>query len=162
MDPLQASRWVDGQLVLDATGPTTDFRLPSQVEGSGIALVEQHAAVLDQVRRHEAEVIRSERDLDAAGTNARMLVAAALDAAGHDKDPETAAMLQAEAGKHRQAEVAARAELEYRVHALEAYRAVAAQSLRFIRTEMRRRGMILPPLPPSLKDEADAPEGSAE
>jgi transcriptional regulator with XRE-family HTH domain len=162
MDPLQASRWVDGQLVLDATGPTTDFRLPSQAEGSGIALVERHAAVLDQVHQHEAEVIRSERDLDAARTNADMITAAALDAAEHDKDPETAAMLRAEAEKHRRTQAAAMAELHYRVTSAEAYQAVAIQSLRFIRAEMRHRGMILPPLPPSLKDEADAPEGSAE
>lgn len=162
VDPLQASRWIDGQLVLDATGPTTDFRLPSQVEGSGIALVEQHEGVLDQVRQHDAEVVRSERDADAAAASVMMITAAALDAAERDKDPETAARLQEEADKYRRARLAAQAQLDYRLHAAEAYRVVAVQSLRFIRAEMRRRDMILPPLPPSLKDEADNPEGSAE
>lgn len=156
MDPLQASRWIDGELMLDVTGPTTDLRPPPFGEGSGIGLLEEHAALLDQVSAHEAEVVRSERDLDAARTGVTMLEAAAADAAGHDNDPETSAALTAQAAKQREVMATAAATLAYRADAEEKYREVAAGSLRLIRAEMRRRGMILPPLPPSLKEAADA------
>jgi transcriptional regulator with XRE-family HTH domain len=162
VDPLQASRWIDGELVVDVTGPTADFRPPSAGERSGIALVEHHAALLDEFAKHEAAVIRGERDLDAARTNHTMIMAAAADAAGHDKDPETAGKLLAEGTELEQAIIAAGAELDYRVHAAEMYKPVVEQGLRFTRAEMRRRGMIPPPLPPSLKAEVDDSEGSAE
>jgi transcriptional regulator with XRE-family HTH domain len=159
MDPLQASRWVDGQLILDGTGPTSDLRAPSLGEESGISLIEQYAAVLDEVYKHDGEIVRSERDLDVARTTVSMTEAAAADAAGRDNDPETAAAMMARAAEQRKVVSAAEAELTYRVSAAEQYQLVAAQSLRFIRAEMRRRGMILPVLPPSLKDTADEPEG---
>jgi hypothetical protein len=159
MDPLQASRWVDGQLILEIAGSTTHLRAPSLGEESGISLIEQHEAVLDEVYRHDGEVVRTERDLDVARTTVSMTEAAAADAAGHDNDPETAAEMTARAAEQQKVVSAAEAALAYRVSSAEQYRLVAAQSLRFIRTEMRRRGMILPALPPSLKDTADEPEG---
>jgi transcriptional regulator with XRE-family HTH domain len=162
MDPLQASRWIDGELVLDVTGPTADFRPPAAGERSGIALLEHHAALLDEFGGHEAAVIRGERDLDAARANYTMIGAAADDAAGHDKDLEAAMKLHKEGKELQQAVRAAAAELDYRVRAAEMYKPVVEQGLRFTRAEMRRRGMIPPPLPPSLKAEVDNPEGSAE
>jgi transcriptional regulator with XRE-family HTH domain len=163
MDPLQASRWVDGELALDVTGPAADLRPPSSLgEESGIHLIERHAALLDQVYLHQGEVVRKERDLDAARTTVSGTEAMAADAAGHDNDPETAAAMTARAAEQRKVVSAAEAELAYRVSAEEQYRLqVAAPSLRSIRAEMRRRGMILPPLPPSLKEAADDPEGDA-
>jgi hypothetical protein len=159
MDPLQASRWVDGELTLDATGQAGGLRSPSLAERSGIGLIEEHAALLDQVHAHEGEVVRSEGAFDLARTTVSMTEAMAADAAGHDNDPETAAAMTARAAEQRKVASAAEAELAYRVSAAERYLVVAAQSLRPIRAEMRRRGMILPPLPPILKEMADDLEG---
>jgi hypothetical protein len=159
MDPLKASRWLDGQRILDVTGPTANLRVPSLGEESGISLVEQHAAVLDEVYKHDGQVVRAERDLDVARTTVSMTEAAAADAAARDNDPETAAAMTARATEQRRVVSAAEADLAYRVSAADQYRLVAAQSLRFVRAEMHRRSMILPALPPSLKDTADEPEG---
>jgi transcriptional regulator with XRE-family HTH domain len=161
MDPQQASRWVDGELTLDATGQAADLRSPSLAERSSIGLIEEHTALLDQVHTHEGEVVRSEGDFDLARTTVSMTEAMAADAAGHDNDPETAAAMTARAEQQREVAAAAEAELAYRVSAAARYLVVAAQQLRPIRAEMRSRGMILPPLPPSLKDTADDPEGDA-
>lgn len=161
IDPLQASRWIDGDLMLDLAGPSADFRSASFGERSGIALMEEHAAVISQVFTHEYEVARVQKDLAAARAGVKLTEAAAADAAGHDNDPQTAATLMAEAEKQREVVRSAEAELAYRINVEKTYREVAARSLRLIRAEMRQRGMILPPLPPYLKaaadDEGDTP-----
>lgn len=160
MDPLQASRWVDGELMLDVNGSAADLRPPARGEESGIWLIEQHASLLDQVYIHEREVVRSEGELDLARTTVSMTEAMAADAAGHDNDPETAAAMTARAVEQRQVVSAAERERDYFANAEEQYRLqVAAPALRFIRAEMRRRGMALPLLPPALKDTADDVEG---
>jgi hypothetical protein len=45
MDPLTASRWVDGELVLDVTGPATALRPPAAGEESSTRLIERHAGL---------------------------------------------------------------------------------------------------------------------
>lgn len=109
MDPLRASRWVDGELALDVTGPETVLRPPAAGEESGTWLAEHHAALVEQVQVREAELYRSIE------------------------------------------------EFESRKTVMDGYREVAEQSIRFIRAEMRRRGMTLPPLPAALKGAADGP-----
>jgi hypothetical protein len=160
MDPLQASRWVDGELTLDANGSAADLRPPSRGEESGTWLIEQHASYLDQVYIHEREVVRSEGDLDLARTTVSMTEALAADAARRDNDPVTAAAMTARAAEQRRRVTDAEEDRDYFVNAEEQYRLqVAAPKLRVIRAEMRRRGMALPLLPPSLKDTADDVEG---
>jgi hypothetical protein len=57
-----------------------------------------------------------------------------------------------QSAEHRKLGDRLKSELATLVSAAEKYRGVAAQSLRYIRAEMRRRGMLLPPLPPLMKD----------
>lgn len=161
VDPLMASRWVDGELVLDATKPQTVLRPPAVGEESSTWLAEQHAALLDRVEVQDAEVAQSATLLDLAVTSADMADAVAVTALKHDKNPEFAARMSAEADQHRKNASSARAEYQYKVTAAEQYREVAAQSLRFIRAEMRRRGMILPPLPEAFKNTTDGSDGDA-
>jgi transcriptional regulator with XRE-family HTH domain len=162
MDPLQAARWVDGELALDVTGPEPVFRTPGAGDQSGTRLAEEHASLLDEVRVHEAEIARCVRDLDVAETAIAMAVAEAADAAAHDESPAFLAEMEAEIAKRRQTAAVARDQLAYRTSVADRYQEAAAQSLRYIRAEMRRRGMLLPPLPPSLKDPADDMDGDAQ
>lgn len=162
MDPLQASRWIDGELALDMTGPEPVFRAPSAGDQSGTRLAEEHAGLLDQVRVHEAEIARCVRDLDVAETAVGMAVAEAADAAAHEENPAFLTEMEAEIGRRRHTAALARDQLALRTTDAERYRETAAQLLRYTRAEMRRRGMILPALPPSLKDPADDTDGYAE
>lgn len=162
MDPLQAARWVDGELALDVTGPEPVFRAPDAGDESGTRIAEAHASLLDEVRVHEAEIARCVRDLDVAETALRMAAAEAADATAHKESPAFLAELEAEIAKRRQTAAVARDQLAYRTSVAERYQETASQTLRYIRAEMRRRGMILPALPPSLKDPADDMDGHAE
>ncbi|MGH3269575.1 MAG: hypothetical protein ACRDN1_10995, partial [Trebonia sp.] len=72
--------------------------------------------------------------------------------------------LKAEAQTALAARDRAAAELAYKRSAAERYREAAGQSLRYIRADMRRRGMLPPALPASLVlDEEAGPveEGEA-
>lgn len=151
VDPLSASRWVDGELMLDVTGPATALRLPAAGEESSTRLLERHAGLLDEIHNHEAEAERATHDLDLARVTLHMAEAAAHDAASDgSSSPEGVARLEAEARERGQVLAAAEAELRYKMSAAQSYRDVAAQSLRYIRAEMRERGMLLPALPSSL------------
>jgi transcriptional regulator with XRE-family HTH domain len=160
MEPLQASRWVDGELALDASSPETAFRVPEVGEESGPRLAENHAALLEQVDVQEAEAARVAIEASVARTGADMAEAAASDALEHDKDAAAAAALKAEADRLRRLAADRSHESAYRTTAAAQYREVAAQSLRLIRAEMRNRGMLLPDLPPLLKDKVDGRDGS--
>ena len=159
VDPLAASRGIDGELALDLSSPETVFRVPDAGEESGPRLAENHAALLDQVAVQEAEAARVAIEASAARTAADMNDALATTALEHDKDPATAATLNAEADRLRRVADDRRREYEFRTTAADQYREVAAQSLRLIRAEMRRRGMLLPDLPPLLKDKVDGTDG---
>lgn len=161
MDPLQASRWVDGELALDVTGPEAAFRAPGAGDQSGTRLAEEHAGLLDEVRVNEAEVARCVLDLDVAETAVAMAKAEADDATAHGEDPAFIAEISAEVARRGETASVARAQLAYRTSAMENYREAASHGLRYIRAEMRRRGMLLPPLPPPLKDTIDDTDGDA-
>jgi transcriptional regulator with XRE-family HTH domain len=163
MDPLSASRWVDGELVLDVTGPSAVLRAPAAGEGSSTRLAERHAGLLEEIHRHEADAVRAARDLDVARVSLNLAEAVARDAASDGSStPEFVAAMEAEADKSRQAVPVAEAELRYKMNAAQSYREAAAQSLRYIRAEMRERGMFLPALPSSLRldEEVGPAEGS--
>jgi len=151
-DPLSGSRWVSGQLVLDVTRPELVFQPPAAGEESNARLAEQHADLLEQVRAREAEVAQHVTNVDAAMTGVSMLEALADTAVQADKNFAFAAKIREQAAEHRKLADRLKSELASRVSAAEKYREVAAQSLRYIRAEMRRRGMLLPPLPPLMKD----------
>lgn len=162
MEPLQASRWVDGELALDVTAPEPVFRGPKAGDESGTRLMEMHAGLLDEVRVHEAEIARCVLELDVRETAVRMAVAEAASATANKESPAFLAELEADIAERRQAAAVAGDQLAYRTSVAERYQEAAGQSLRYIRAEMRRRGMILPSLPPSLKDPADDTDGYAE
>lgn len=159
MDPLTASRWIDGELVLDVSGPKTMLRAPKAGDESGTRLAEQHAATVAEVEGVEAEVARCAQELDFAQTSMTMAEAAAADAEGLDHDSAAAEAKRAEAAKYREAAARARSQLDYRTSVAAKYRDAAEQSIRYVRAEMRHRGMILPPLPASLKGADDTEEG---
>jgi transcriptional regulator with XRE-family HTH domain len=151
VDPLSASRWVDGDLALDVTGPTTIFRDPASGEESTKRLIERHAGLVEKVHVNEAEVAQAVTRVGARRAAVDMTVALASTSREHDKNLDFAAKMEAEADKYRKDLEAAEAELAYKMRAAEGYREAAAQSLRYIRGEMRERGMLLPALPPSLR-----------
>lgn len=159
MEPLQASRWVDGELALDLSSSDTAFRVPEADQESGPRLAENHAAQLEQFDIQEAEAARLAIEASVARTAADMADALAVGALEHDKDAATAATLKAEADRLRSVAGDRSRESSFRTTAATQYREVAAQSLRLIRAEMRRRGMLLPELPPLLKDRVDGREG---
>ena len=161
MDPLMASRWVDGELALDVTEPEAVFRQPVAGDESGTRLAEAHESYLDEVRKGEAEVARAVLDLDVADTAVAMAKAEAEDAAAHGEDPAFIAEITAEVDRRRETASALRTRLDYRTSLVEERLESAARSLRYIRGEMRRRGMLLPVLPPSLKGIADDANGDA-
>ena len=70
MDPLMASRWVDGELVLDVSGPEAVFRTPAAGDESTTRLAEHHAALLEQVDVQDAEAARCAADIAAASVAA--------------------------------------------------------------------------------------------
>lgn len=160
MDPLQASRWIDGELALDVTGPEPAFRAPGAGDESSTRLAEAHASQLDEVRVHEAELARCVLDLDAAEAAVAMGQAEVDDATAHGEAPAFIAEVTAEVARRREKASAAREQLAYRTSRFESYREAAALGLRYIRAEMHRRGMLLPPLPPSLKDASDETDGN--
>jgi transcriptional regulator with XRE-family HTH domain len=124
------------------------FRLPAVGEESSARLVEQHAELLEQVHTREAEVAQYVTNVDAVMTGVRGLEAVAASAT----DPTFTASIMDQAAEHRRLGDRLRSELASRVSAAEQHREVAAQSIRDIRAEMRRRSMLLPPLPPLMKD----------
>jgi transcriptional regulator with XRE-family HTH domain len=146
-DPLSGSQWVSGQLALDLSGPELGFQLPPAGEESNARLAEQHADLLEQVRVRESEVSQQMINVDAVMTGVRELETIAESVAGQ----EHAALLMSRAAEHRKLGDRLTSELVSRVSATARYQVVAAQSLRYIRAEMRHRGMHLPPLPPSMK-----------
>lgn len=159
MDPLQASRWFDGRLKLDATRPKAILQPAPLGEGTSASLAEQHAALLNEFHAKDAEVVRSLGDLDRIQTTINLVGGELASAEKSDSSsPRYLNELRTEIGKQRQAEHVAESELSYRQNAADRYRDVAVGQLRFIRAEMRRRGMTLPPLPPSLKEADDDPD----
>lgn len=161
LDPLKASRWVDGELALDLSTPETAFRAPEAGEESSTRLAESHAAQLGQIDIQEAEAARLAIEANVATVTADTTEALAAVALEHDKDPATAAKLNAEADRLRRVAADRRDQSAYRTTAATQYREMAVQSLRLIRAEMRRRGMLLPALPPLLKDRVDGTEGES-
>lgn len=161
-NPLTGSRWIDGELTLDLTGPEPVFREPRTGDQSSIRLAEEHAELLDQVRVHEAEVARCVRDLDVAETAVAMAKAELEDATAHGEAAAFIAEITAEVARRRETASRARSQLAYRTELMEDHREAAARTLRYNRAEMGRRGMRLPPLPPPLKDTADDTDGHAQ
>jgi transcriptional regulator with XRE-family HTH domain len=161
MDPLSASRWIDGELMLDVSDQSATLRPPDEGEESSTKLLEQHAGYLDEIQVNDSEVGRVARDLDAVTAAIHLSEAAAADAEKADRDPAAAARLRSEADAHRKTRDSVRSELDYRMSAARQYRKAAVSNLRHIRAEMRRRGMLLPALPPSvtLDEGIDASEG---
>jgi transcriptional regulator with XRE-family HTH domain len=164
VDPLEAAKWVYGERVLNVTGSAIVLRSPrtdDMREDSSLLLAEEHEVVVGDVREGEAEVLRRARDLDAARAGVSGAHAAATDAAEHDGDLETAAALMAETERRQQIADAAEVQLASAMSNAAMYRRVAVLQLGSVRAEMRRRGMLLPDLPPSLKgidDTADQVE----
>ena len=155
-DPLSVSRWFRGERELEIEGANTTFRSPRGGAESGMYLAEEHDTLLDDIRVTEAEVAQAASDLDAVMAGIRMAEAAAADAAAVDRDPEAAARLAAEADKVKQTQAAAQEQLNNKMILARRYRDAVGPSLRYLRAEMRRRGMVLPPLPPSLRLEDDS------
>lgn len=148
VDPLSGSKWVNGELALDLNGPELGFQVPPAGEESNARLAEQHAELLEQVRDREAEVAQYVINVDAAMTGVRGLETIAASVT----DQKYAASVMDQATEQRKLGDRLKSELASRVSTAEKYREIAAQSLRYIRAEMRRRGMLLPSLPPLMKD----------
>ena len=163
MDPLSASRWVDGELVLELTATKTSLRPPAAGEESSTRLLEQHAGLVEEVEVHDAEADRAAADL--AGISAGVDLAASLlrQAAEDGSSAEFINKLQDEEKTALATRERAAAELAYKRSAAARYREAAGQSLRYIRADMRRRGMLLPALPQSLalEEEPGPEEGEA-
>lgn len=156
VDPLSASLWFRGELMLGVEGTETTLRIPGEDNQSNTNLVEEYATLLNDIRETEAQVAQATLDLDAVMAGVRMTEAAAADAAAVDRDPEAAARLAAEADKVKQTQAAAQEQLSNKMILARRYRDAVGPSLRYLRAEMRRRGMVLPPLPPSLRLEDDS------
>jgi transcriptional regulator with XRE-family HTH domain len=155
MDPAEAAKWIYGERTLDVSGATTTMRRPnygSIGEWSAQILIDEHESVLEDVRDLEDGVHQRNLELDAARTGVGMAQAAAADAAERDNDPETAAAMTEEAAKRQQTADAAEAKLVSAMRDAARSREHAIRTLGGVRAEMRRRGMMLPALPPSLKD----------
>jgi transcriptional regulator with XRE-family HTH domain len=155
VDPLSASRWVVGELEFGVAGGATILRPPGAGEESSMRLVERHAGLLEEIRAHEAEVAQAAADLNGADAGVRMAEALVAD----DDDPAAMKTAVQQANLARDTAVE---RLQYKTSAAQRYRETAAVTLRYIRAEMRRRGMRLPAVPPSLKldDESGPVEGS--
>jgi transcriptional regulator with XRE-family HTH domain len=162
VDPLSASHWFRGELMLGVEGTETTLRLPGEGNQSNTSLVEEYATLLDDIRETEAQVAQAALDLDAVMAGVRMTEAAAADAATVGHDQEAAARLRAEADKVRQTQAVAQDKLHKEMEMARRYRDAVGPAMRYIRAQMRQRGMVLPPLPPSLRlDEDSGPvEGS--
>jgi transcriptional regulator with XRE-family HTH domain len=148
VDSLSAVRWFTGELKMEMAGGTTTLRQASRDEQSSTYLIEYHEELINRLRTREAEAARAFADDDAA----RYVVQSIADAiaAADDDDKERAAEL-AEVSRTAQAE-AMRAEREtyFRTANLAEWREFIREPLRQTRTEMRRRGMLLPDLPADL------------
>lgn len=162
VDPLSASRWFRGELMLGVEGTETTLRIPGEDNQSNTNLVEEYATLLDDIRETEDLVAQAALDLDAVKAGVRMTEAAAADAATADQDHEAAARLRAEADKVRETQAVAEDKLRKEMEMARRYRDAVGPSLRYIRAQMRERGMVVPALPPSLRlDEESGPvEGS--
>jgi hypothetical protein len=133
------------------------FRIPGEDEQSNTDLVQEYASLLDDIRITEAGVAKAALDLDAVITGLRMAEATEATAATVDRDPEAAARLAAETDKVRQTQIIAQERLNNEMSVAQRYRDAAEPSLRYLRAEMRRRGMVLPALPPSLRQDMTLP-----
>ena len=149
VDPLLALRWIDGDLAIDLSGPDVAFAAPGAGEESAPRLLETHAGLIEQVSVNDGEAARTAADVRAAveEESHAIVVLRRAETAG-DAEALEAAQSRVEAA--RIAADGAHVELRYRTEAAVRYRETAAQSLRYVRAEMSRRGMILPPLPASL------------
>jgi len=150
MDPLSASRWVDGELVLEVTATKTSLRPPAAGEESSTRLLEQHAGLVEEVEVHDAEADRAAADLAGISAGVDLSTSLLRQAEEDGSSAEFINKLQAEAQTALAARDRAAADLAYKRSAAERYREAAGQSLRYIRADMRRRGMLLPALPPTL------------
>lgn len=148
MDPLQAAKWVYGEFTLDVTGSATVLaESDGSIEGeSNRRLAEEYGNLLDDVYFSRAV------------------------AAADDVDPATAVAMTTEAVELQQPADVNEALLDpgLRIAAIMGgsarMREVAARQLRYVRAEMRRRGMLVPDLPTELKGEVsdDTAAGSPQ
>jgi transcriptional regulator with XRE-family HTH domain len=160
MDPLDATRWVTGELKLELREAATRFRQPGTAEQSSTYLVEYHDELINRLRSQEFEVDRAASDAASAEADrskaeikdaeARTRAAGAK---GEITDDLAALLAESEAALYSATALAARAaeEIRYRVMALTEWRDFIREPLRQTREEMRARGMLLPELPSDIK-----------
>jgi len=146
MDPLAAMRWFTGELKLETTGDATTLRQPARDEQSSTYLLEYHDELISRLRSREAEAARAVADAAAMATRAANPAEVPGDADGEDADLLRASIraLNSEAN-HLSSEA------NYRVANLAEWRDFIREPLRQTRSEMRRRGMMLPDLPADIQ-----------
>jgi transcriptional regulator with XRE-family HTH domain len=137
MDPLQAWKWIYGEFTLDVTdGDTRLAETDGSIEGeSNMRLANEYDNLVDDVRFSWAV---AERDMDLAA-------AEALRAAAAERQPADVAEVRLAAGTL----------LGDAMGGTPRMVEVASRQLRYVRAEMRRRGMLVPDLPPDLKLASD-------
>ena len=162
-DPLRAMHWFTGQLKLELREAATMLRQPGTAEQTSAYLAEYHDELINRLRVQEAEAARAAADaaaahaaLEKAGSEFAMAAAAAADAeATGDAAAGELTRTRADA-EAAQATAALKAgqvneEARYRMMALSEWRDFIREPLRRTREEMRRRGMLLPDLPPDIE-----------
>jgi len=155
-DSLGVVSWFCGDLKLDLADESTALRMPGAGEESNIYLIRYHIGLLDRLRAHEPEAARARADAFAAVAAAEA-VAAEAKAHSQARTPEAAEVWEAREVALREARDAAAAKAEaviseaaYRETVLDEWIDFMREPLRRTRAEMRRRGMLLPAVPPRL------------
>jgi transcriptional regulator with XRE-family HTH domain len=161
-DSLGVVSWFCGDLKLDLAAESTALRTPNAGEESNVYLIRYHNGMIDRLRAHEAEAARARADVftEVAAAEA---VAAEAEAHIRARTAEAAAEWEARDAALREARDATAAKVEsviseaaYRETVLEEWINFMREPLRRTRAEMRRRGVLLPAVPPRLSlDEED-------
>lgn len=152
-DSLGVVSWFCGDLKLGLTDESTTLRKPGAGEESNIYLIRYHNGLIDRLDAHEIEAARAAADSFAAMT-AAVARATEAEAYGQARTAEAAAAREARDAAAAKAE-AAGAEAAYRELVLAEWRGFIIEPLRRTRAEMRRRGMLLPAIPPRLSLDVD-------
>jgi hypothetical protein len=151
-DPLGIVSWFCGDSKLDLTGESTTLGQAKAGEESNVYLIKYHKGLIDKLRTHEAGAARASADALAGKAAAAEAAEAARVAEVTDPALRKAADDAAEAFDRLLSEAA------YRHASVEEWKIFIREPLLRTRAEMRRRGMLVPPVPPELGLDEDAAE----
>lgn len=164
MDSVGIVSWFCGDLKLDLTDESTALRKPGAGDESNIFLIRYHYRLIDRLHEHEAEAARAAAEAAAAAEVAALraeLAAVQAEAASTAAAGARAEAAIAASDTAKETASTANKEAGYRQDRLTEWTSFIDEPLRRTRAEMRRRGMLLPPVPPylglDLEDEDTGP-----